>query len=83
MHPERTARGDDQLAPAAGPAIPAALEATPCHDDAVSLATINSGCALLGCNTTVRQPAPVAIARVWHRPQVPLQRAVRGRSPSP
>ena len=78
MHPEMTARGDDQQAPAAGSAVPAALEATPCRDEAVGPAAINSGCTLRGRNTTIRLPAPVPIAHEWHWPRVALQRAAGG-----
>lgn len=78
MHPEMTARGDDQLAPAAGSAVLAALEATPCRDEVVGPAAINSRCTLHGSNTTTRLPAPVAIARGWHWPRVASQQAAGG-----
>lgn len=78
MHTEMTARGDGQLAPAAGSAVPGALEATPRRDQAVSPAAISSGCTLRGGNTTVRLPAPVAITYGCHWPRVAWHRAAGG-----
>lgn len=78
MHTEMTARGDGQLAPAAGSAVPGALEATPRRDQAVSPAAISSGCTLRGGNTTVRLPVPVAITYGCHWPRVAWHRAAGG-----
>lgn len=78
MHPEMTARGDGQLAPAATSAIPAVLEATPHRHRAVSPAAINYGCTLRSRNTTIMLPAPVAIACGWHWPWVAWQQAAGG-----
>lgn len=78
MHPQMTAGGDDQLAPAAGSAVTAALEATLLCDRAVGPTTINFRCSLHGSSTTLRLAAPMAITRGWHWPRVALQQAAGG-----
>lgn len=59
-HPETTARGHNQ--PAAGPALPAALAATLCHDRGGGLVTIQPGHARCGGNTTARQLVAFPVA---------------------